>query len=250
MIPLSHPRYESLRIREMLAAGFTSGAVAIEGLIAHGRGEAFDYMLGEQTVGAAGKASRAAAAALLLSERPVISVNGNLAALCATDTVRLAKVSGCKLEVNLFYDDIRRRRVIDGLLHRGGAEEVLGISEGLTQLPGIESPRRLVSPEGISMADTVLVPLEDGDRTEALVAADKGVIAIDLNPVSRTAKAAHITIVDNVVRAIPRLLEDCLRMAAYDTEALRQIMRSFDNGNNLAECARHMARNFGGGCPV
>ena len=92
----------------MLAAGFTAGAVAVEGLLAHGRGEAFDYMLGERTIEAAGKASKAAAAALLLSERPVISVNGNLAALCAADTARLAEVADCKLEVNLFYDDIRR----------------------------------------------------------------------------------------------------------------------------------------------
>ena len=31
-------------------------------------------------------------------------------------------------------------------------------------------------------ADTVLVPLEDGDRTEALVKMGKTVVAIDLNP--------------------------------------------------------------------
>lgn len=250
MIPLTHPRYESLRIREMLAAGFTAGAVAVEGLLAHGRGEAFDYMLGERTIGAAGKASKAAAAALLLSERPVISVNGNLAALCAADTARLADVADCKLEVNLFYDDVRRRRVIAGMLQRSGASEVLGVAEDLAELPGIESPRRLVSPTGILAADTVLVPLEDGDRAGALVAADKGVITIDLNPASRTARTAHVTIVDNVVRAVPRLVEDCLRMALYDEDALRQVMRSFNNADNLAECARHMARNFGGGRPA
>lgn len=49
----------------------------------------------------------------------------------------------------------------------------------------------------------VLVPLEDGDRTEALRRMGKTVIAIDLNPLSRTSRAANITIVDNVIRAVP-----------------------------------------------
>jgi 4-phosphopantoate--beta-alanine ligase len=34
---------------------------------------------------------------------------------------------------------------------------------------------------------------------------NKTVIAIDLNPLSRTAKTASITIVDNVIRAIPNI---------------------------------------------
>jgi 4-phosphopantoate--beta-alanine ligase len=33
----------------------------------------------------------------------------------------------------------------------------------------------------------------------------KSVIAIDLNLFSRTAKCAHVTIVDNVTRAIPNI---------------------------------------------
>ena len=69
MIPPTHPRYESLRIREMLAGGFEAGAVASEGLMAHGRGEAFDYMLGEESTITAQRAAHAAAAALLLSKK-------------------------------------------------------------------------------------------------------------------------------------------------------------------------------------
>ena len=49
LIPKSHPRAKSLLIREKLVRGFDRGLVAKEGLLAHGRGEAFDYLLGEKT---------------------------------------------------------------------------------------------------------------------------------------------------------------------------------------------------------
>jgi len=48
LIPKNHPRYCSLKIREKLVEGFEKGFVALEGLIAHGRGESFDYLLGEK----------------------------------------------------------------------------------------------------------------------------------------------------------------------------------------------------------
>ena len=60
---------------------------------------------------------------------------------------------------------------------------------------------------GIFDADVVLIPLEDGDRCEALVAMGKKVIAIDLNPLSRTARKATVSIVDNILRAVPNLTE-------------------------------------------
>src|SRR3970040_743198 len=49
LIPKTHPRAKSLYIRERLVHGFDDGLVAKEGLMAHGRGEAFDYLLGEKT---------------------------------------------------------------------------------------------------------------------------------------------------------------------------------------------------------
>ena len=246
MIPQTHPRYESLRIREMLVGGFEAGAVAAEGLLAHGRGEAFDYMLGEESTAQSKRAARAAAAALLLSANPVISVNGNLAALCCKDVVRLAAAAEARLEINLFYDSAGRRRVIAGMLRRCGAPDVLGAERGGSVLHGIDSARRMVDKEGILAADTVLVPLEDGDRAEALAAAGKRVIAIDLNPASRTARVAHITMVDNVVRAVPMLAEYCGRMSGYGRAALQEEVESFQNDANLAACAARMSRNFGG----
>jgi len=67
LIPKSHPRVISLLIRERLVSGFDDGLVAKEGLIAHGRGETFDYLLGEKTTKNAKKAIKAAALALILA---------------------------------------------------------------------------------------------------------------------------------------------------------------------------------------
>lgn len=82
-IPRSHPRYRSLVTREALVAAQREGIVVPEGLIAHGRGEAWDYLLGEETSAPALVAEKAAAAFLVTAKRPVISVNGNAAALAA-----------------------------------------------------------------------------------------------------------------------------------------------------------------------
>ncbi len=94
MIPKDHPRAKSLQTREMLVDGFRRNLVVAEGLIAHGRGEAFDYLLGERTSVNAKSAVRAAAATLLLSKKAVLSVNGNAAALCPKEIVELAKATG------------------------------------------------------------------------------------------------------------------------------------------------------------
>ncbi len=249
VIPESHPRFESLRTREMMVAGFEAGVVAREGLMAHGRGEAFDYMMGEETMAAAEAAAEAAAAALLLAERPVLSVNGNVAALCPGDVVGLAAVSGAKIEVNLFYDDDdgRRRRAVADILRGSGAANVLGAEEDLAILSGLDSARRRVSAQGILAADVVMVPLEDGDRAEALRKAGKGVIAVDLNPLSRTARAADITIVDNVTRALPLVARYCREMKGRDRGSLMAVAGGFDNGANLRECISYMVRWLEGG---
>ena len=78
-IPKDHPRAVSLGIREMIVDGLKGGLVVEEGLIAHGRGETFDYLIGEKTTPNAIMAINTAAALLLSSKHPVISVNGNFA---------------------------------------------------------------------------------------------------------------------------------------------------------------------------
>ena len=87
-VPESHPRYLSLKTRDNIVAGVDKGVTSIHGLIAHGRGEAFDYLLGESTHDFAQEAIGAAAVTLLLSAHPVISVNGNAAALAPFEMVQ------------------------------------------------------------------------------------------------------------------------------------------------------------------
>ena len=236
LIPKSHPRAKSLLIREKLVNGFDNGLVAKEGLLAQGRGEAFDYLLGEKTGKAAKQAIQAAAAQLLLAKIPVISVNGNITALCPKQIVKLSKQTKAKLEVNLFYTNKKRQQAIIKTLKKNGAREILGTRlASSTKLSGIDSARRIVDKNGIFAADVVVVPLEDGDRTIALRKAGKTVITFDLNPLSRTSQAASITIVDNVTRAIDLLIDESKKLSKKNRRILQKIVNDFDNKKNLAE---------------
>ncbi len=233
-IPSDHPRAKSLYIREMLVNGFRRGLVVPEGLIAHGRGEAYDYLIGERTTKTAQRAIEAAAATMLLSSRAVISVNGNTAALCPNTVVELAEVAGANIEVNIFYRTEEREKAIKAELEKHGAKKILGVGlKASARIPELQSERRRVDPNGIYAADTVLVPLEDGDRTEALIKMNKKVIAIDLNPLSRTSRVANITIVDNLVRAMPALVQSARKIRG--TASLKKITDNFDNNKNLQE---------------
>jgi len=235
-IPDDHPRAKSLLTREKLINSYLEGIVAASGLIAHGRGEAFDYLLGEKTSKPALEAIEAAAATFLTARNPVISINGNTAALVAEEIVKLADVTGSKIEVNLFYRSRARELTIKKLLEKAGAHEVLGVGKNASaRIPELSSERRRVDPRGILAADVVMVPLEDGDRTEALVKIGKKVIAVDLNPLSRTATKASVTIVDNIVRSAPKLVETVEKLKNQDLRRCKEILRNFDNRKNLAK---------------
>lgn len=222
--PKDHPRYKSLLAREKLVEA--SDVVAKQGLIAHGRGEAFDYLLGEQTCLPALKSIKAACSAILSAKNPVISVNGNVVALAAREVARLAEVSGAKVEVNLFHRTPERVSGLTKLMKDVGIDALGKNADDL--IPGLSSERAKCSSDGIGSADVVIVPLEDGDRCEALVNMGKQVIAIDLNPLSRTAQTAHITIVDEVTRCLP-LLSDFIKdkngLDVFDNkECLRDVL--------------------------
>ena len=224
-VPGSHPRATSLRIRERLVEGVRIGVTSQHGLIAHGRGEAYDYLIGERTRCFAETAIRASVAALILAEHPVISVNGNTAALVPGELVKLSNVVNAPLEINIFHHSESRIQAISDHLKRFGSGEALKPSSAAV-IEGISSGRRHVNPEGIARADVVFVPLEDGDRCAALRAAGKSVIAVDLNPLSRTSRDASITIVDNVVRAVPRMAEFA---ESLDVDASRSTLESYLN---------------------
>ena len=206
-VPKSHPRYLSLKIRDRIVEGVKKGVTSVHGLLAHGRGEAYDYIIGEKTTSLARKQIKKAARLLLKAKYPVISVNGNVAALCAKDIVKLSKVIPAKLEVNIFHSSKKREKAIALYLNKYGAKEVLLPGKGIVKY--IDHNRKFCNLEGISKADVVFVPLEDGDRCQALRRMGKKVITIDLNAKSRTAKSASITIVDNIIRTLPLLIKEC-----------------------------------------
>jgi 4-phosphopantoate---beta-alanine ligase len=232
----THPRAKSLIIREKLVEGFRNGIVVPEGLIAHGRGEAFDYLLGEKTTKYAYMAEKVAICLLLLSKNSVISVNGNTAALCARELVNLSNITKSKIEVNLFHKSAVRSKTIARILKKEKAKEVLGLDAKLrSTIKEISSNRKYVDKNGIINSDTVFVALEDGDRTESLVKIGKKVISIDLNPLSRTAIASNVTIVDNIVRAIPNMISISKELVNSDRSYLLQQIKNFDNIQNMYE---------------
>ena len=259
-VPKSHPRYTSLMTREKIADGVTKGITSIHGLMAHGRGEAFDYLIGEKTTEAAKKSIEAAASLLLLAKNPVISVNGNAAALVAKELVQLSKAIPAKLEVNIFHihenqrfsghkkskeffsGSKQRERKIKAHLVKNGAKEVL--IPGNAKIKYLDSNRKFVNKNGIFKADVVFVPLEDGDRTEALIKNKKKVITIDLNPMSRTAKKATITIVDNIIRAVPLLINTIKRFKKYDKTKLEKIIKNYSNQRILNVALEEINRNL------
>jgi len=233
-IPRSHPRYESLVTRKKISDAMKKGLVHETGLIAHGRGEAFDYLIGEKTQFFADNAEKVAAAALICADNPVISVNGNVVALASDDCISLADCIPAKIEVNLFHRTNERIKKLTNELEKHGAKQVFG-SVGDARIPGLDHDRSLCDKDGIFSADVVLVPLEDGDRCQALRDMKKVVIAIDLNPLSRTAKTASVTIVDNVTRAIPNIEKWVKELKDMDKKSLEDIVKFWDNNGMLSD---------------
>ena len=250
-VPDEHPRAHSLQARERIVKAAEEGLLADSALIAHGRGEAFDYLLGEKTSEPAEDAIKHALKVLVDATRPVISVNGNTVALAGREALVLAAMLGASVEVNLFYrtperiqklvqtlENMRGEIIengdippsLQGRLHHDEwrmnvqSIPILGLEpDGV--IPGLKGARANVCNDGILTADVILVPLEDGDRCEALVAMGKSVINVDLNPLSRSARMATITIVDEVKRCISAMIT---------MESEEKHLLEWDNSANLA----------------
>ena len=176
---------------------------------------------------------KAACSAILSAKTPVISVNGNVVALAAREVARLSEISGAKIEVNLFHRTPERVKGLTEMMKKVGID-ALGENAD-DKIPGLSSERAKCCSDGIGSADVVLVPLEDGDRCEALVKMGKKVITIDLNPLSRTAQTAHITIVDELTRCLP-LLSDFVKE--------KKGLDSFDNKQCLSDVLNYMAERI------
>jgi len=248
-VPKSHPRYASLMARKRLTDAAAAGMLADSALIAHGRGEAFDYLLGEATCDAARNAIRETAAILLSAEKCVISVNGNTVALAGIQLIACAAVLNCPIEVNIYYRTPERMEALLSALNNQRLEATelypeLATEIGLVpilganpdgRIPNLEGPRANCHSDGILSANAILVPLEDGDRCEALIAMGKTVCVIDLNPLSRTARTASVTIVDELTRCVPILLDD-LKHDSVSQDV------DWDNDLNLQEVISVMLR--------
>ncbi len=242
-IPKSHPRYTSLMTRKKISDAMKKGFVHETGLIAHGRGEAFDYLIGEKTLFFADEACKVAAASLLVAKDPIISVNGNVVALTGKECVVLSELIPCKIEVNLFHRTEERMEKLSDELFGFGAKKVYG-TKADARIKGLEHDRGLCDKNGIFSSDVVLVPLEDGDRCQALKFMDKKVITIDLNPLSRTAKTADITIVDNVIRAIPNIMKWVKILQNEDKKKLEELVDSWDNHKMLDDACGFISKKL------
>ena len=236
MIPKSHPRYESLLLRDKIVKASEKGYLADSAMIAHGRGEAFDYLIGEKTTYPAKRAMYVAVAELLLSDNPVISVNGNATALAIDEIIELARTIDAKIEINLFYRTDERVELLTSLYREHGCKEILGsLDDDIEYLNDIKNNRASASKTGIYSADTILIPLEDGDRAEILKKSGKNIITIDLNPLSRTSKMSDISIMDNIVRAVPFMTKIAEDLKTQDESVLTEMVNEFDNEENLKE---------------
>ena len=105
------------------------------------------------------------------------------------------------------------------------------------RIPGLEGPRANCVKRGIFDSDVLLVPLEDGDRCEALMAMGKTVLVIDLNPLSRTAQMASVTMVDELSRVVENMNT---LMAA---EELPEFSNEYNNDYTLQDALDHI-KNF------
>ena len=241
-IPKDHPRYASLMVRERLAQFVKEGLVTPTGLISQGRGEAFDYLIGERTTEAAMNAEKAAAAYLLNAERPVICVNGNAAALDASKLIELAAATDAKIEVNIFHRTQERMASLIRYMESCGAKDVLGRDPD-ARIPGLSSDRALCTKEGIFSSDVILVPIEDGDRAEALVNMGKTVIAIDLNPLSRTSRMATVSISDEMSRALKNMIRFANELKD-DGEGREKVISQFSNADNRKMTVDQICKNL------
>lgn len=236
-IPKDHPRYDSLMTRERLADLMEKGLVTTTGLISQGRGEAFDYLMGERTLPQSMKAEKVATAHLLKAKAPVVCVNGNAAALDAGRLIGLADAVNAKIEVNIFHRSEERMEKLIDYMESKGAKNVLGRHPD-ARIPGISSDRALCTYEGIFSSDVILVPIEDGDRAQALVDMGKTVISIDLNPLSRTSRTATVSISDEMSRA----LENMMSFADMDEREMNNTISSFNNHVNRKELVDEICR--------
>lgn len=245
MLNKDHPRYESLLLRDKIVTAHKNGILADSGMIAHGRGETYDYLIGEKTTENSINTIKVAAAYFLTANNAVLSVNGNTTALVSEDIAKLSDLLDIPVEINLYYRTDERVKNIEDVYKKLGVKEILGTNDDeFIDTPDLNGPRSPVSIEGINKSDLIFVPLEDGDRAEALYNLGKNIISVDLNPLSRTAKTSTVTIVDNIVRAMPLLIRYVEELENFSRNDLAKMINNFDNKVNLDNSIKDIIKRF------
>ncbi len=224
------------------------GLVTPTGLISHGRGEAYDYLMGERSIPPALEAEKVAAAYLLRAENPVVCVNGNAAALDPDNLIALAKAVPAKMEVNLFHRTPERMEGLISYLESKGMDKVLGRDPDC-RIQGLNHDRALCTKEGIFDSDVIVVPIEDGDRAEALVSMGKVVISIDLNPLSRTSCKATVPISDEMTRALENIIRFMEELRGHEDTILK-VIEQYDSTVNRRETVEYICKSLMSGFEI
>lgn len=225
-------------VREHLAEMVEKGLVTPTGLISHGRGEAFDYLMGEKTLPSSLEAEKVAAAYLLKAKKPLVCVNGNAAVLDPKNLIALSELIPAPLEVNIFHRTPERMDLLIEYMESQGCSEVLGrVPEA--RIPGLNHDRALCT-QTLYDCDTIIVPIEDGDRAEALVKMGKVVISIDINPISRTSRTATVPISDELSRALENIIRFIGELKGKDDE-IDKVIGSYSKDDNRKETLREIS---------
>ena len=69
-------------------------------------------------------------------------------------------------------------------------------------------------------------------------------ITIDLNPLSRTSRMSDVSIMDNIIRAIPFMTKIAEDLKTQEKNVLIEMVNDFDNDENLKECLEQIKRGL------
>jgi len=240
MIPKDHPRYKSLVTREHLAECARTGIVSLEGLTSHGRGEAFDYLLGEKTSESALLAGKDCGGPAPHRKTPGALRERQHRGACGTRNRASPEGKRGARRGQPLPPDTRT-----GTADRDGssAMPVRTVFSGRSRSASSRSPTTgpFCRREGCLLPMSCLSRSKTATAARCSVGMGKKVIAIDLNPLSRTAKTATLTVVDEVTRALPEIAQACTALSDGKCRSLVAVM---DNRVFLQEAKEEMARRL------
>ena len=107
------------------------------------------------------------------------------------------------------------------------------------RIPGLNHDRALCT-RTLFDCDAIVVPIEDGDRAEALVKMGKVVISIDINPLSRTSRTATVPVCDEMSRALENIIRFVRELKGKD-DVIENIINTYSNKDNRKQVLHQIA---------